>query len=95
VPTRVVASGSGQPCTYANDCIAGFTCLAPEFLGACDPGDAVGCCTPYCNVSTGEPQCPAASESCEPVESFFGFEHYGICATVPIEDLDFIEWIAP
>jgi hypothetical protein len=92
---RTIASASGEPCSYANDCIAGFTCLAPEFLGACDPGDAAGCCTPFCDATDAGGQCPAAAEACQPMVPFFGFEHYGICATVDAGTLNFIEWIAP
>ena len=43
--------GQDTPCTFANDCVAGFGCLLPDV----NPGDFL--CTAMCDTNGGAPSC--------------------------------------
>ena len=73
-------------CAFDNACLAGFQCLPPQVVAACDP-DFEGCCNPFCALDGDNSECDDGNgEVCTP---FFGmdnmvapWENVGIC-TLP------------
>ena len=73
-------------CAFDNACLAGFQCLPPAVVAACDP-DFEGCCNPFCALDGDNSECDDGNgEVCTP---FFGmdnmvppWENVGIC-TLP------------
>jgi hypothetical protein len=80
------ASGSGgvagDPCMFINGCEPGLYCAPADDVPGCRADD---CCAPFCALSIGGAQCPAApTQACVP---FFegeaapeGLEDLGVCA---------------
>jgi hypothetical protein len=68
---------AGDPCEFINVCAAGLLCLTPDATPGCD---ALGCCTPICELSA--PPCPAG-QACVPWyadnEAPPGLADVGIC----------------
>ncbi len=69
--------GPGEPCGWSHDCALGLSCL----LGS-SPGCEYGCCTPFCDRTDPQAECPFAGQVCvEPFEGYvpLGAEKVGVC----------------
>jgi hypothetical protein len=72
----------GTACDFAQDCVAGTTCVAAEATGDCG---GVGCCSSYCDLTAAEPDLECAPlHTCTPWfppgEAPEAWTHVGICA---------------
>jgi hypothetical protein len=71
---------AGESCEFTNACEIGTICVTAEIIPGCD---GVGCCSPFCNLGLGGPECDVLpGTSCAP---FFenmappNYEQVGIC----------------
>jgi len=73
----------GSPCEFLNVCNPGLWCIDASSVPepACE--NAVGCCSPVCDLDAAEP-CPGAGLVCtsyyESGSAPEGYEHIGVCA---------------
>ncbi|MEM7153999.1 MAG: hypothetical protein AAF799_14205 [Myxococcota bacterium] len=74
----------GDTCEFINACQPGNACVGAGSVDGCF--GAVGCCTPFCDVSVAPDPC-TAPESCEafyaPGTAPPGFENVGLCSLAP------------
>ena len=70
----------GSPCEFANACAPGLVCGDPDDVPEPSCDGAIGCCTPYCDLSLPN-MCPGAGQVCEPVfdPQPAGYENVGVC----------------
>lgn len=72
-----------ESCEFANACQPGLVCLPPTTTSAaCDP-NALGCCTPFCQLPAAS--CPNPDQQCvpwfDPMKPIPpGYESLGVCA---------------
>ena len=73
----------GTPCEYANACNKGLVCIGTEYVGEESCGASSGCCSPFCDLSDANYECPGAAlgQICEPwfEEEVPGYENVGAC----------------
>lgn len=75
-------NAAGEPCGAINDCAPGLVCVDTDTLPSC-AGSA--CCTRWCDLELGDPQCDAVpGTACvpffEPGRAPIGQEHIGFCS---------------
>lgn len=69
--------GPGEPCDWPSDCALGLSCRPGS-----TPGCEYECCTPFCDRSDPQAECPFAGQVCvEPYEGIIplGAEKVGVC----------------
>ncbi len=74
---------AGDPCEFLNVCDPGLFCADAMLVPGCDPGVAVGCCSPFCDVNEGPVPCLPGQECVswwQGGEATPGLEHVGACA---------------
>ena len=77
------AGAYASPCEFANACDPGLLCLDASVVPEPSCEDALGCCTPYCDLSLPN-TCPGAGQVCAPLfdPQLAGYENVGVCAVM-------------
>jgi hypothetical protein len=95
IPGMDEPSADGGPCEYLNVCATGLVCAIAEAVPGCD--DALGCCTPLCDLSAPEDTCAMSvpGTTCSPWYmrgQSPGVQYEALCSAVSVSEIPEGAW---